>query len=114
MNSTVVTKVMSGDKVIQRYFRGVFAMNDFLRYSPEILDVNDKNVFVINSEYSTVTVGHWLLMFFDGSNPEDRHVCYFDSFARPIGFYDEDCSDYFSTLATLVENSESSSFRMSY
>jgi hypothetical protein len=103
MDNEMLEKIMGErDMKIAPYFRGVFSLNDFLNYSYEFIQFNTKNVLVFNSERDDVADGHWLLMYFDGSDPDNKILCYFDSFAMSPGFYDVGLAKYFGNIGSTV------------
>lgn len=99
MDVSVLERVMGEkDEDIAPWFRGVFSLDEFIEYSANLIQYEDKNVFVFNSEPVAVVEGHWLLMYFDGTDPDNKYLCFFDSFARPPSFYDVNLQKYFDNL----------------
>ncbi len=72
------------DTVIKPYFKGVFALDNFIAYAQEFMNLENKNVFIFNSQPVDEAGDHWLLATF---GPGQGNVVFFDSFANPPDFY---------------------------
>jgi hypothetical protein len=97
MNAETMEEIMGErDEQIAPYFRGVYSLNEFVDSFTDMVRVREKNVFVFNSEPSNVINGHWLLMYFDGTNSDEKLMCYFDSFAKPPAFYNTNLAKFVS------------------
>jgi len=85
MMNTTQLEIICGelDRKIKPFFRGCFALNNFLSLSDDYLNPNALNLCIVNSQPSSMPGKHWLLV----ANERGRPTYFFDSFAKTPEFY---------------------------
>lgn len=117
MNSKDIDLLCRRDRIINPYFRGVFALNILLEDIYKYIDFKSVNIFIFNSQPSYSSKGgHWLLLVVDVDplNNGIASIQYFDSFAKSPRTYDEKLASLLFNLSTYLTDGgfQSAPFRV--
>lgn len=82
MNSSQLELICKSlDSILKPYFRGVYSLDAYKLYANELLQVNQLNIYIVNSQPAASQGEHWLLIC------RGCRSIFFDSFGKSPTFY---------------------------
>ena len=98
MYASQIVKIVNEDKPMKDVFEGVYACDNL----PQNVDKTRESAYVINSSPSNSIGEHWLLAYV---NPCSRKTIWFDSYAKPLDFYNRKISQWVKAIGYPIESS---------
>ena len=94
MNTSLLQCCIDCTPILRKYVLGVFAADELP------LNLTFPCAFIANTESSSLKGSHWCVFFFPNSNT----VEYFDSYGKPIDYYNDCFPKYVSNFSTIIIN----------
>ena len=89
MDSLTLHNACVNDKYICKYYKGVYARNEFCS-----IKIEKSALYIVNTEHLSICFGHWIVIFVSCDNV----VEIFDSFAKPLQNRHIDFSNFLQSL----------------